>query len=563
MQARNSLTLLGYESQPVLFAKKLSRADLLDMKVDGPVDRAISIHVWRNHAFESLVPLIKPFCQFGDWSADFHFGPYDDSLMFENVRAADIELVWLDSSRFPLNSNFDHWLDWLRGRLAHLRAISSGVIVLASWMLNDEQDTKLEAAIDRLPDVHYANLRNACDESSVKLLDPRTTALAGTPVGKDAQLVLARKLACQWLPAGFLPPIKAVAVDLDNTLHRGILGEDGISGVEVTTEHAELQRLLKSLTVKGIFVALVSRNERTDVEELFRSRRDYHLAWSDFSATEISWGDKVFALESVAAKLRVGTDAILFVDDNPGELEEVNRRLPNLHTIFAMPDAGITSRTILFYPGLWRWKLESDAARRIRDLHANAEREAIAARTVDRADYFREMEVTLTVRLCPTDQLTRLADLCNRTNQFNLALRRFSQLELSERMQNSNSAVVSVALKDRLSESGVIAVVVASHQTNMLIVDELCVSCRALGRRLEDTIVATALQSVPFLHLCREVAFHVEHGPRNMPALTWLGQFSKCGEVPERGLCRIPAHAIVEFKSEPGVCLEIGVESCS
>lgn len=188
---------------------------------------------------------------------------------------------------------------------------------------------------------------------------------------------------------------------------------------------------------------------------------------------------------------------MLFVDDNPGELASVAAQIPQVHTVFANSDASLTQRAVEHYPGLWRWKIEDEDTKRVQDLRANAEREKIQVAAFDTVDYFRSLEVSLSYRYNPVDQLSRLADLCNKTNQFNLALRRFNQAELADRLKCVNACVASVHMKDRLSDSGVIAVLVCERENDQLIVEELCVSCRALGRQLEDSIIIGAIRNMP------------------------------------------------------------------
>ena len=171
------------------------------------------------------------------------------------------------------------------------------------------------------PGVRCADPWTVCDEAGVVLIDERTASLTGSRVSRDAQVQLARALGARWLRAALLPPCKMVAVDLDETLHRGVLGEDGIEGVEVTPAHARLHAHLKQLAAGGVLLALVSRNEPEDVERLFAARRaDYGLALEDFVAVEVSWGSKADAVRRAAAVARIGEDAVVFVDDNPGEL---------------------------------------------------------------------------------------------------------------------------------------------------------------------------------------------------------------------------------------------------
>lgn len=542
-----------YGAQTVLFAPRVSRLALSQLQLPAAGDRQLRVNVWRNHAIESLLPLLAPYCSYGGWQPDFRLSGYDDTLIFADQQKADAELLWLDSSRFQAHTSFADWVRWLETRLRALRAATVAPIILATWCVGSEECAAMQALADRIPAVCYADMGAACAEADVPLLDLRSATLAGTPVGKAAQLVLARKLACHWLPATLFPPVKAVVLDLDQTLHGGVLGEDGIQGVQLTPGHAEFQRYLKSLQQRGIFLALVSRNERTDVEALFAQRPDYPLRWEDFSAAEISWGDKAAAIEHIGKCLRIAADSMLFVDDNPGELANVSTQLPQVHTVLAHSDPNLTRQVVRFYPGLWRWKVEPEDAKRIQDLRANSQRDALAEKLTTPEEYFRSLQVTLFYRNDPQQQLNRLADLCNKTNQFNLALRRFNQAEVAEHLSRRDACVTSVQLTDRFSDSGVIAVVIAERKGEQLVVEELCISCRALGRQLESTIILLALRDMPIFAGCQEVAFRVQHGPRNDPAVDWLSRLLGRTDVLLPGLHAVPAQRLRDFCAVEGI----------
>lgn len=545
-----------YDAQAVLFSARISRLALSELHLPAGKQQ-VRVNVWRNHAIEPLLPLMAPFCAYGGWQSDFHLSGYDDTLIFADRREADAELLWLDSRRFLAQTSFADWRQWLEMRLRDLRASSVAPIILATWCEERADCETLQAMADSIPAVSFADLGAACAEAEVPLLDERSAQMAGTPIGKAAQLVLARKLACHWLPATLFPPVKALVLDLDHTLHSGVLGEQGFQGVQLTSGHAELQRYLKSLQQRGVFLALVSRNEMTDVEELFRQREDYLLRWEDFSAVEVSWGEKVAAIERIAEKLRIAPDSMLFVDDNPGELANVAMQLPKMHTVMAHSDASLTLRVVQFYPGLWRWRVESDDLKRLQDLGANVERDALAKTIIAPDDYFRSLQIALVYRYDPEEQLNRVADLCNKTNQFNLALRRFNQAEVAELMSSQNACVASVQLRDRFADSGVIAVIVAERKGEQLVVEELCISCRALGRQLESTIILLALREMPIFKGCSEVTFRVEHGPRNTPALNWLGGLLGSSAEPSAGLHSIPAQRLVDFVAVEGISVSI------
>ena len=543
------------EVQSVLFAERPSRLSLLDIDCNFTGEQQISVNVWRNHAVESVLQLARPYFYWGVWQADFRVGDYDDSLSYAGHSAADVELLWLDSGRYAERSSSDEWIDWLLERIRALRAMTSAPIVIASWLGDAPALARLQSRIDQMPAVYFADLANTCEEADVTLLDRRTAAISGTPLGNAAQLLIARKLACHWLPSVSRPPIKAVALDLDHTLHAGVLGEDGIDGVQLTEEHRALQAFAKDLRQRGIFIALVSRNEQSDVEGLFAARADYPLRWEDFSATEVSWGDKASAIVRIAEKLRIAPQAILFVDDNPGELASVSTRLNEAPVVHASSSAALTLRALQHYPGLWQWKAGDDDTKRVLDLQASAERESMMARADDPASYFRSLGVSMSVGSIRLTRWTGLRICATRriSSTWRCAVSIASKLPNASRTGARASPVCG--LHDRLSDSGTIAVIVAERAGDTLIVEELCVSCRALGRRLEDTVILTAIRAMPLFADCTDVAFRTRPGPRNQPALDWLGKLVGDTALREADLYSIPTTQIQGFVPAEGVAL--------
>lgn len=544
-----------FEAQAVLFSARPSRFSVVGLNLPRVDGAGVTINVWRNHNFEFMESLVEPYFAIRGLAINFRISAYDDSLSFSEYSKASAELIWLDIRRFLERLDFEEWLVWLRDRIGALRGLSTAPIIIATWLENGEHQQSLQAIIDTFPAVYFAELSSVCLAAGIPLIDNRSAAFAGTPLSNAAQLELARELACHWLPGVLLPPVKAVALDLDCTLHAGILGEDGIQGVRLTNGHIALQKFAKALRLRGIFLALVSRNERSDVEALFKQRHDYPLRWEDFSVIEVSWEDKAIALERIAKALRIASDSVLFVDDNPGELARVLQQLPQIQAIHAHEDAELTCRAINYYPGLWRWRVEHEDAKRIFDLHANSERERLAERFKDSSEYFSSLQVALRFNQNPSKQLSRLTDLCNKTNQFNLAMRRLNEVELAELMDRPDASVVSVELSDRLSDSGVIAVLVAERSGRSLMVLELCISCRAMGRSLEDNIILTALCQMSIFAGCEEVIFLVKHAPRNQPALNWLSQLLGAEGLPLPGLHAISADRLKCFVPADGVTL--------
>jgi FkbH-like protein len=325
-----------------------------------------------------------------------------------------------------------------------------------------------------------------------------------------------------------------VAVDLDNTLYHGVMGEDGISGVTLTAHHASLQRTLLRLRESGVFLAIVSRNDEADVRSLFISRGDFPLSLDHFSARAVSWQSKVDGIRAVAKQLRIAPAAMLFVDDNPGELAAVAGVMPELRCLHAgNPEEMAYALTV--FPGLHGYKVDENDALRVADLAAVSIREELAQRADDPNEYLRSLAVHLDFLLDDARAVPRLHELSIKTNQFNSGLLRLSENEVARRLADPTYGTVAVSLRDRLSDSGMIAALFARHTDDRIVVEELSISCRALGRSLEDIIVMEALLGLTAGRHVQEVVFNLKHGPRNQPSRDWLARFAASGTASETG----------------------------
>jgi FkbH-like protein len=512
-----------FHRQSVLTAARPRRADVTALVVDDPVRWAGSVAVWRNHAIEPLQPVLDPYCRTAGLDLDLVLGGYDDSLAVSPHPAADLHLVWFDLDRVSLGD--DELLEWFTGRVERVATAAAGPVVVVPM---SDRPVRTAAVVERLqgiPGVRCADPWPVCAEAGVPLVDERTAALSGSRVSREAQVHLARWLGTRWLPAAVLPSCKMVAVDLDETLHRGVLGEDGVEGVVVTPSHARLHEHLKQLAAGGVLLALVSRNEPEDVAALFAERAgDYGLGLEDFVAVEVSWGSKAEAVRRAAAAARIGEDTVVFVDDNAGELLTVGIGCPEVQLVHADVDADRTVDALRWQAGLWRWSGDEAAAVRATDLTANADRERLLEEAEDFDRYLEELGVRVAISVDREDDVARLADLSGKTNQFNLNVSRLSDVDLSRAIRDPHCNVASVALADRLSESGVIALLVARHENRRLTVSELAMSCRAMGRGLESILISQTLQALPCWEHVQEVCFLVSVTDRNLPARRWVAE---------------------------------------
>lgn len=537
------------EAQKVLFADTPSRISLkLLTFVENAGAPKQRINVWRNHAIEPLLASAEPYFAYASALAEFHISNYDDSLSFDGWQQRDFELLWVDPGHYLSRNSARAWLDWLAHRVSALRDMSSSPIVIATWLPSDDYED-LGGTFSSLRGVYVADISALAGDKNEPLLDESSHDLAGTPLNPKLHSVIARELACHWIPGAIAPPQKAVFVDLDNTLYDGILAEDGPPGLKLSLAHSHLQQNLVELKNRGVFLGLVSKNQFEDVRDLFQERTDFPLRLEDFSVVEVSWEDKHIAIQRGLRELGIARDSAIFIDDNPGEILAVAAALPGVRLIHASKDAYLTERALRYSPGLWRWSVESEDLKRIEDQKANRERVKMLEATQDPRDYFAGLRVRLTFELNPIDKLSRASDLSLRTNQFNLSMLRLNQSEIARYIEQ-NGAVVAVSLEDRLSDSGMIGLVLIRFEGPCAFVDEVTMSCRALGRRLENSVILGAIRLALEGSEIDRICFAPTEGPRNQPALEWLGNL---GPSFSGDQATIPIQKVRDFQFAEGI----------
>jgi FkbH-like protein len=515
--------------QSVLFAPSLERRALLGLRAPWPLSRR-RIRVHRNHAIETALTVTRPFLEFAGIAADWVVGDYDDALTFPALERVDLEVIWLDYARFAGRMQAEEIADWLVNRLAVLRSRTASPVLVLDWDAAPEGSspfsTRLSTAVAGDHDVHLADRTELFRTLGEQFFDTEREALTGTRMSSDGAAATARLLGSRWLPALLKPRLKGIVIDLDNTLFDGVLGEDGANSLVLTKGHRKLHNELASLHDAGLFLGLLSRNDAADVQALFEARSDFPLRWEDFDARSLTWDAKSAGLREIASSLRIDPSTILFIDDNPGELLEAAFAIPGLSYIHAPAGGDDTARALRYFPGLWRSRISEIDELRAPDLRANDERELLLSHAgSDLAAYYRELGVTLTVDHNKRDQLARVAELSGKTNQFNLTFSRYSLAEVRALAEDDAHQISTARLEDRLTDSGVVAMAVLRRQRETLFVEELCISCRALGRRLEDLVVSHMIASGPLFEGSSRVIFGFIDGPRNHPARRWLEEF--------------------------------------
>ncbi len=520
------MLLLNTIDDDVRAAPSLKRADLLRL-TEPPNLSPVNLQVHRNYAFELVGSVLAPFLWLSGLNSNITYSDYDDSLSFAQIDPAAIQIISLDFERYGETAGSAPFRDWFAGRLKSLREMTERPIVVSNWPSEGRQaggfNLALEKTASSLPSVFVWDTVAIFQNMNGRFYDDRAALPKGTRLSNSACIEMARSLGLVRLPSVLLPRIKAIALDLDNTLYDGVLGEDGVEGVRVSAAHEVIYRELLRLRAEGVFLAILSKNDERDFIELCEKRADFLLKPTHFSASSIGWHPKPEGVARIAEQLRIGVDSVLVIDDNVSEIAQIRAAHANTPLLHSQSPAQ-TLFWLRHYPALNGYRANSTTALRVNDLAAARQRDLLRSSTSS-ADYVREMQIELSYALNPATLRGRLAELSQKTNQFNTGLQRFSEVEVARRLEASNHFTISIGMRDRFCDSGIIGVIFARAESNQLVIDEISVSCRALGRSIESPMIALAL--APIIERCgpRDVTFCFREGPRNLPARMWLRSF--------------------------------------
>lgn len=290
---------------------------------------------------------------------------------------------------------------------------------------------------------------------------------------------------------------KVLALDLDNTLWGGIVGEDGwqevkIGGSYPANLYSELQREIRSLRDRGVALVLISKNNEHDAWEVFDRRSEMVLKRSDITAHRINWNDKVHNLRELAAELNLGLDAFVVLDDNPVERTFIEQSLPEVEVC----PAGDPLEMLRWLTTCGRFDtlaITQEDELRAKSYAAAAERKRLASQTTNLDEYLATLETVVEVGKLTDKQLSRVAQLTQKTNQFNLTTRRYSEHDLQTRMEDANWNIYWCSCRDRFADEGIIGAAIAVEEDQGWHIDTLLMSCRVLGRGVEKAFLQTIL----------------------------------------------------------------------
>jgi FkbH-like protein len=295
---------------------------------------------------------------------------------------------------------------------------------------------------------------------------------------------------------------KCVVLDLDNTLWGGIIGEDSVEGVVLGEEgpgmaFAEFQEELLNLTRKGILLAICSKNNEEDALLMFRQHPSMRLKEEHFAARRINWQDKVQNLRELAEQLNLGLDSLIFIDDNPAERGSVRNGLPEVIVPDWPEDPSHYKAALLALARqyLMKTSLTSEDQARTLMYRSESERKSLLAAGGNIEDFYRALEMKATIGLADSFSLPRIAQLTQKTNQFNLTTRRYSEADIRAFSDDPRRMVLRISVADRFADNGLVGVLIFKECSPCVWeIDTFLLSCRVIGRKVENAFLAYACQ---------------------------------------------------------------------
>jgi FkbH-like protein len=495
----------------------------------------LRVAVLRNFTVEGLLPVLAGEIVRAGFAPKFYLGDFD-------AVAADV--LNPDSALYRFQPDFVVLAQWLEGSQPALAnrflTLSTGEVADAVAELRAQQARLLRALREHSqavvlvnnfplppsPTLGILDAQQAAGQTATVLQLNAETAAACQAVG-DAYVVDLMRLIADvgyrnavnerfWqsaraplAPAGLIAygqecgrffralrgrARKCLVLDCDNTLWGGIVGEDGLEGITCDTTYPgscyrALQEEALNLHRRGVILALCSKNNEADVMQVLREHPDMVLREEHFAITMVNWDDKVTNLRRIAAELNIGLDSLVFVDDNPFETNYIAEHLPDV-AVIPLTSNLAGHRAALARCGLFDTLSVSDEDRKRTQMYrSDRQRKELERSTGSLAEYLAGLKTRAEFGPPRRTEIARVAQLTQKTNQFNLTTRRYSEGEITALAGGADSEVMRLSAGDKVSDLGLVGVAITRYRGEVAEIDTFLMSCRALGRGLEDGLL--------------------------------------------------------------------------
>lgn len=462
------------------------------------------VYVFRNNTIERFL------------QGDYSFSGYDD---FSEVPSADAYLWWY---QIPYKFDVDKLVSEVESYAEKLRYVSNQIgckqlVVLTLEKLfnvsSNQSDWRLDEAVG-----HFNQTARdiAREKQSVKIIDFgdfvrefKKSELIDWKFYFMSQMPINPRLSKdfqKWMDKQMsnvaLKRKKCLVLDLDNTLWGGVLGEDGLEGVQLDGDYPGKayhlwQEGLKELAENGVILTICSKNNEKDVDELWNKRPSMVLKDTDFACKKINWNDKASNIRAIAEELNIGLDSFVFVDDNPSERELIKQELP----MVAVPEWPAQPYDLpAFYGNLVEtyfkvYNVTDEDKKKTEQYRQNALRAQSQSHFTNMEDFIRSLEIRMRISKVTAVTIARVSQMTQKTNQFNLTTHRYTENDI-QNLIDKGALIYTLSVSDRFGDNGVTGCIILCPNDCGWSVDTFLLSCRILGKGIETAFVKSVLSDL-------------------------------------------------------------------
>ena len=353
---------------------------------------------------------------------------------------------------------------------------------------------------------------------------------------------------------------KVLVLDLDNTLWGGVVGEDGAHGIVLSESlqgaaYRDAQKRILEIKNTGAVLAIASKNNLEDVQAAFRDNPHMVLKESDFVSMKINWDPKPVNIQAMAKELNLGLDSFVFLDDNEVEREAVRQALPEVTVADFPSDPAMLPETIhqIYEQYFWCARPTAEDAARTAQYQQEAERKQALNAAVSMEDYLRSLEIRVAINPVRPEQYERTVQLLNKTNQFNTNTVRMDMQQFLSYLEDDRHQVYVANVSDRYGDSGLVSILLTKADGEALTVENFLMSCRVMGRQIENSIIAALAEHAVGQGIAQLEASFVPTA-KNKPVEQLWDRLSfelisdQNGE--KHYVCRLPLHTETVVKAE-------------
>jgi FkbH-like protein len=289
---------------------------------------------------------------------------------------------------------------------------------------------------------------------------------------------------------------KAIIFDCDNTLWKGVLGEDGMQGIDMDPQskigqiYNKVQQIIVWLSKQGVIIGICSKNNLSDIDEVLLKHSDITLKKNHIVISKVNWQDKATNLRNIAKELNIGLDSLIFVDDSSFEINLIKEQLPEILTL-QVPTSIHEYPNMLLKLVQSNFYLSGDKndIDKTQQYKTQFQREEEKTNHQSLEDYLSNIGIEIEIRKNESLQIPRISQLTQKTNQFNLTTKRYTENQIEDYINKNNDTVFSVFVKDNFGESGLTAVIIVNENGKVANIDSFMMSCRIMGRNIEKAIM--------------------------------------------------------------------------